>query len=221
MNEIALRSADAGSSPSGTGSFNYFTNFSVVVQNIAFTKNVGVWGHSDTWSFFPCTYAGSVAGNSEVWQTHVSETEIDQFALEYQVAGNIYWDNNSGYDYRLATGPAHTDGVGTVALNSNVLVVGWEVDAGGQLTVDVLVKNIAFQKQVAIVYTTNQWQTFQNAFCTHKQDFPPVSSPHQPNAELWNAAASVGVSQHGQFAIFYIVDGVTYWDNNFGSNYLF
>ena len=44
MDEISLLDARAGSSPTGTGSFSYFTNVSVVVQNIAFAKVVGVWG---------------------------------------------------------------------------------------------------------------------------------------------------------------------------------
>jgi hypothetical protein len=54
MNEVSLLHAEAGSSPSGTGSFNFFTNCSVVLQNIAFNKVVGVWGHtnSGSWAFF-------------------------------------------------------------------------------------------------------------------------------------------------------------------------
>jgi hypothetical protein len=142
--------------------------------------------------------------------------------VEYQVLGNVYWDNNSGYNYLLDTVAAEgTDGVGTVVLNPNVLAVEWQVDAGGNLKVDVLVKNIAYVKQVAIVYTTNNWATFQNAFGVFQTSFPPATSPHQVNAELWEIVAPVGIGKTGQFAVFYVVSGSTYWDNNFGLNYSF
>ena len=52
-----------------------------------------------------------------------------------------------------------TDGVGTAVLNPNVLAVEWEVDAGGNLSVDVLVKNVAFAKEVAIVYSISSKST--------------------------------------------------------------
>ena len=141
MNEISLLNARAGSTPSGTGSFVYFTNVSVVVQNIAFTKVVGVFGHTNfgTWTFFPCSYVRSVPG-SEVWQAHITEHRIDQFALEYQVAGQTYWDNNSGHDYRLDTVAAQTDGIGTAIINPNVLVVAVDVFPAGTLNVLILLK---------------------------------------------------------------------------------
>ena len=70
-------------------SFSYFTNFSVAVQNIAFTKVVRVWGHTSfgTWTFFPCSYVRSVPGIMKYGTLTLPGIEIDQFALEYQVAG--------------------------------------------------------------------------------------------------------------------------------------
>jgi len=225
MNAVSLLHAEAGSSPSGTGSFNFFTNCSVVVQNIAFTKVVGVWGHTSSgfWAFFPCSYNRSVPGNNEVWQAHIDETEIDQFVLEYQVVGNVYWDNNSGFDYRLATGPAHTDGIGTVVINPNVLVVAVNVDPSGNLNVEILVKNIDFAKTVAvaIAYTSDNWTTFHNAFGSYNRSYPPAKQPHQADAESWIVNVPVDVGVKGVFAAFYIVDGATYWDNNFTLNYSF
>ena len=224
MNAVALLRAEAGSSPSGTGSFNPFSNFFVVVQNLAFTKLVGIWGHdvgTGTWGFHPCSYSRSVPGNLEIWETSLG-LPPDQFDVEYQALGNVFWDNNAGYNYSLDIGAASgTDGVGTVVINPNVLAVGWEVDGAGNLNVDVLVKNVAFVKQVAIVYTTSNWLTFQNAFGNYSQSFAPGSSPHQLGAELWKIVAPVGIGKTGQFAVFYTVAGTTYWDNNFGFNYSF
>jgi hypothetical protein len=225
MNEVALLNAEAGSSPSGTGSFNYFSNFKVAVENLAFAKQVNILGHdlsAGGWHFFPCDYNQSLPGNMEIWVAHVNASQIDQFAVQYQVSGSVYWDNNSGNNYAMDTEAAEgTDGVGTAVLHPNVLAVEWEVDAGGNLSVDVLVRNVAFAKEVAIVYTTNNWVTFQNAFGVFQRGFPPISTPAQINAELWNVKALVGAGQKGQFAVFYIVSGVTYWDNNFGLNYFF
>src|SRR5271157_2778982 len=139
-----------------------------------------------------------------------------------QVLGNIFWDNNAGYNYSLDISAAEgTDGVGTVVINPNVLAVEWAVDGTGNLNVDVLVKNIAFVKQMAIVYTTNNWLTFQNAFGNYSQSSAPGSSPHQLGAELWKIVVPVGIGKTGQFAVFYTVAGTTYWDNNFGLNYSF
>ena len=67
MNEVVLLNAEAGSSPSGTGSFNYFSNFRVVVENLAFNKQVNIFGHdlnTGGWSPFPCGFEKSLPGTS-------------------------------------------------------------------------------------------------------------------------------------------------------------
>jgi len=224
MDAVALLRAEAGTSPSGTGSFSYFTNFSLLVDNLAFAKQVQILGHevgTGSWVFHPCSFSSSVPGNGEIWTAHVGSPPLDQFVLQYQVLGNTFWDNNSGANYALDIFAAEsTDGIGSVVLNPNVLAVASVVEAG-TLKVDVLVKNLAFAKQVAIVYTTDNWATSQNAFGVFQQSFPPFGSPHQVNAELWEISAPVGIGKHGQFAVFYGVIGTTFWDNNFGRNYSF
>ena len=222
MDGISLLHARAGSSPTGTGSFSYFTNVSVVVQNIAFAKIVRVWGHtsSGTWTSFPCSYVRSVPGDNEIWHAHVTGTEIDQFALEYRVAGNVYWDNNSGYDYRLDPSAAHTDGIGTAVVNPNVLVVAVDVLAGTE-NVLILVKNIQFPKTVGIVYTTDNWATFHTALGSYQRSYPPPKQPHQTDAELWEVNVPVGAGTNGSFAAFYAIAGDNYWDNDFTIIYSF
>jgi hypothetical protein len=224
MAAVALLNAEAGSTPSGTGSFTYFTNFRVSVENLAFAKSVGIWGHnqlSGNWVFFPCSFDHSVSGNNEIWQSHVSEVQIDQFDVVYQVAGNTYWDNNAGFNFTLDTAAAQTDGVGTAIVLPNVLNVASSIDPSGKLSVQALVKNLAFAKQVAIVYSIDGWITFHNVFGSFEQIFPPSTTPHQVQSELWSVTTSLSPGASGQFAVFYIVNGATYWDNNFGANYLF
>lgn len=222
MAAVALLSAEAGSTPTGTGSFSYFTNAWVVVENLAFDKIVGIWGHSPgsgNWGFFPCIFDHSVSNNSEIWSAHIDSTEIDQFDVEYRVLGNISWDNNAGFNYLLDTGSAHTDGIGTAIVVPNVLVVASGVEPGGKLNVDILVKNLASAKQVAIVYTTDNWTTFHNAFGSFQRTFLPPTMAHQIQSELWTVSVQLTPGASGQFAVFYIVGGATYWDNNFGGNY--
>jgi hypothetical protein len=161
MNAMAeLVWAQAGSHPSGTGSYTYGSGFRVVVQNLAYDKLVGIWGResgSNTWIFHPCDYQGSVPGNLEVWGANVQVSQIDRFDVEYQVLGQIYWDNNSGYDYILDVPAAESvDGIGTVVIGPKVTVGGQYMEPNsGTLSVQILVQNLAYQKQVAIVYTTN------------------------------------------------------------------
>lgn len=225
MAAVALLHAEAGMTPTGTGSFSPFTNFSVVVQNLDFTKIVGIWGRdasTGAWSFSPCSYSRSVPGNLEVWVGHQGRLPPGQFDVEYQALGNIYWDNNAGFNYALDIAATEMgDGVNTAVIGPSVYAVEFVVDGAGNLNVDVLVKNLAFAKQVALVYTTNNWVTFQNAFGSYTRSFPPAVSPHQVNAELWNITVPVGAGTAGQFAAFYTVAGTTYWDNNFGLNYTF
>jgi hypothetical protein len=224
MPALSLLNAEAGSAPSGTGSFNYFTNFRVLVENLAFIKLVGIWGRdqiSGNWSFFSCSYDHAVPNNKEIWQSHVPEIQIDQFDVVYQVSGNTFWDNNAGFNYRLDTAAPHTDGIGTAIVGPNVLTVASSIDPSGNLSVQVMVKNLAFAKQIAIVYTVDNWATFHNVFGSFQQLFPPPTIPHQIQSELWSVSASLSPGASGQFAVFYIVNGTTYWDNNFGLNYSF
>ena len=43
----------------------------------------------------------------------------------------------------------------------------------------------------------------------------------RPGQRLGLPAPEVGVGATGQYAMFYNVEGTTYWDNNFGLNYSF
>src|SRR5438105_15863887 len=103
----------------------------------------------------------------------------------------------------------------------NVLAVVSSVDPSGNWSVQVLVKNLAFTKQVAIIYSVDNWATFHNVFGNFQQLFPPPTMPHQIQPELWGVSASLSDGASCQFAVFYIVNGTTYRDNNFGGNYTF
>ncbi len=225
MDAVALVRAEAGMTPSGTGSFSYFANFTVLVENLAFEKQVQLLAHdpaSNSWTFHPCAFAASVPGNGEFWTVHLFSPPVDQFVVQYQVNGDTFWDNNSGFNYRLDVPASEgTDGIGSAMVNTNVQAVGSDVDPGGNLEVDILLRDLAFAKQVGIVYTTDNWASSHTAFAGFRQNFAPFGAPDQPNAQLWILKVNVGVGSKGQFAVFYAVNGETFWDNNFGRNFAF
>jgi Carbohydrate/starch-binding module (family 21) len=225
VNAVTLLRAEGGSSPTGTGSYSTFENFFILVEKIAYDKVVQIYGRStdaNTWNFYPASYSAPAGVNEEIWTVHIGDTPVDQFVAQYQVLGITYWDNNYGSNYLLdATAARSTDGVGTALLTAPVLVVGWDLSAAGILQFDILLQDLAYNKTVGVRFTTNNWATYEDAFATYSQSFPPTGAPHQVNAQLWELSTSIGTGNHGQFAAFYTVNGVTYWDNNFGMNYSF
>ena len=223
MQPVSLRFASAGTEPTSTGSHSYFAFFSVLVDNLAFDKQVSILAHDSTgWNFHTCLFSVSTPDNGEIWTAQLGSPAIDQFVVEYQVLGQTFWDNNGAANYLLDIVAAESkDGTNTVALNANVLVQQYFADSTGTLGVSVLLRDLNFTKQVGLVYTTDSWATFHTVSGLFQDRYPPFGHPSQPNAESWHIAAPVGIGQHGQFAVFYSVNGTTFWDNNFGSNYSF
>jgi len=222
MNPVQLLDATAGMTPSGTGSYFYVGNYSVVLDNMAYHKVVGVWGRqfgTGVWSFYPCHYRCSVPGNKEIWDATIFD-ELDQFVMAYEVAGQHYWDNNAGHNYLLDVEAARrVDGAGTAVIGPPLIGESSGSINSGELSVYVAVQNLDYHKRVGIVYTTDRWQTWNNAFGSYLQSYPPGPLPAQAQVETWVIQTPV-VAQRVEYAIFYIVMDNTYWDNNFGRNYV-
>ena len=91
MDRVTLLHANAGTTPSGTGSYTYFSNFAVRVENGAYAKQIDILGRNvfrGAWALYPCSYSSSVGGNGEIWTAHVSRSPLDQFVVRYQVLGD-------------------------------------------------------------------------------------------------------------------------------------
>lgn len=223
MDPVKLIRAAAGMAPSGTGSYTYWTSADIVVENLAYDKVVGIWGRrpvDNTWTLYPGTYWRSVPGNREVWRVRVPGTAIDRFAVKYEAAWSVYWDNNFGHDYVLdVTAAQQTDGIGTAVIASAVQVAGSTKD-GGNLDLEILVQNLTYVKQVGIRYTTNNWGTYGEAFASYTKSYPPPSTPSQISTEYWQLALPVGAGR-GEFAAFYRHNGSADWDNDFSLNFRF
>ena len=102
---------------------------------------------------------------------------------------------------------------------------------------DVKVENIAYDKVVGIVWTDDDWQSQQVSYLTYEATYPdnseqwgvditPIgqfeytrySNSAWTNAVTGATTADVDVVTI-EYAIFYEVEGATYWDNNEGENY--
>ena len=82
---------------------------------------------------------------------------------------------------------------------------------------ELVVKNIAYQKHVKVVYTVDGWATSNEIAATYKVN-------DGSKAETWEFTADIPLMYADalptiEYAISYEVAGTTYWDNNHGRNY--
>lgn len=71
------------------------------------------------------------------------------------------------------------------------------------------VQDLAYQKVVGVAYLTTDWPTWQTAYASYL-------GPSTSGQELWGFNAPHAAQQ---LAVFYTVNGQTYWDNNGGADY--
>jgi hypothetical protein len=210
----------------------------VEVQNYSSTKDVVIYyNHEGTeWEEQNCYYQETLPGGTELWGFAVTIYEIPftyepeaanvQFALRMDANGQSYWDNNDGADYMLSikgTDQLFTDvALGSKAVEVSSARFGSVYPAGTVLTVEVNLLNLAYTKDVKIVYTKDNWATVLES--------PMFYLETAFNGqEIWMGAPVIdryirGASnqestEQVDFCIAYTVNGVTYWDNNDGDNY--
>lgn len=201
----------------------------VLVQNIGYHKEVGVVFQQGAkpWQYVPAMYAYTLAPGWEVWRAQevlaygqssatLNHPFIDyagpvRMALNYRVNGQSYWDNNHGADYLVP--------------ETNTAVKQWEVwseslpvvllnaraprltAAGTDFTFTIAVKNLAYHKQVGIVFSdprSGQWSVAQAYY----------EKPLVNGWEQWGFEMTVpGLSDQSwiEFAVFYAVNNQTYW----------
>jgi hypothetical protein len=204
------------------GLSDYQRSFDIRVQNIAFEKQVFVHHQQTdgTWTDIQASYVRNLDSGYELWRAtfdHVGSGLGDQFAVGYTVNGNTYWDNNGGNNFVLHDndGALLGTGINVKAFLANV--------SSNTLNVQVDVRNIAFQKSVQVVYTTDNWATTTTvdlAFVSsYTYGYATVASPNAIGFEHWTGSATVPSSSSLLFYVKYTVNGQTYYDNNFGANY--
>jgi hypothetical protein len=199
----------SNSYPSGTGSYSYDGEFNVVVENLAYIKEVAIFAElGPTWKAVDAEYRQGLPGNRELWVAPASNGE-GQFVVRYSVNGATYWDNNAGNNYKFPQ--AFDDFLALTGRNYRVIMANAGL-SGGTMKVVIGVHNLAYLKTVGVVYSTDNWQTVHTAYATYART---MSS----GLEIWNADANVGSASEVILAVFYRVSGNEYWDNNFTRNY--
>lgn len=205
----------------------------IQVMNTQYNKEVYVH-HSmqnGTWIDIPAHYERQGNSTYELW--HIDPDQFfnygpygNQFVLKYVVGGQTYWDNNNGANYTLVG--SSQGGPGTM-LGSyiNVLLKNVSLQRSlyyNFLYADIDVRNIDYSKNVALIYTTNNWttsNTINASYCSETQTGwnSLILWPNSYNVERWKITGALIGESSIQFYISYTVGGITYYDNNYGINY--
>ncbi|WP_282080672.1 carbohydrate-binding protein [Aquimarina algiphila] len=215
------------------GFTTYSKKFTVKVANLGFDKTVSVF-HKKTdgnWEEIQLSYDFNIDDENEIWVGNLStSTQVydDEFVIKYEVNGTTYWDNNRETNYAMSIqeGYFFADPNLNVSVDKDYVSVSYNsyYDQNSMfVTVDI--RNLAPSKEVGVVYTTDGWQT-QGYFSLGYRPFwnnGPlflVESPNNFGIERWTGNVQIDKSiDTVEYAIIYRVNGLEYWDNNYGKNY--
>jgi len=184
----------------------------MVVQNIAFAKQVAIRGRtpgSPTFADRGAVFQESLPDGREIWNLKTGD-EMIEFVAKYAVSGTTFFDNNGGANYTQPQVFDEFDGL--LGRVPQVVHATSGFSDPTHISVTAALKNLAFVKQVGIVFTTNNWATSSVAF-------GGFSNMLKSGNEAWTVTTPVGTAKRVDFAIFYRVSGQEFWDNNFWRNY--
>src|SRR5262249_25200902 len=207
------------------GLAQYQRTFDIRVQNIAYAKQVFVHHlkTDGTWTDLPASYVRPLDAGYELWQATFSQIGGglgDQLVVGSTVNGTTAWDNNHGANYVLhdQDGTLLGPGLHVDAFSAFVETTG----AGHSLHVDIDVRNLAYQKTVEVVYTTDSWQTTTTVHArfvsSYRYGYATVVSPNALGVERWVVTTPVPTTASLRFYVQYTVNGQTYYANNGGAN---
>jgi hypothetical protein len=183
-----------------------------MVKNLGYNKKVSIWkkNRDGSWGDVFADWKVSFPGGFERWDAEASEGE-HIFAVKYEDFENnlIYWDNNDGWNYKA---PYVTDSFAVITGREFPIVHGQSTLINKKLRVHVAIQNLAYEKIVGLVYTTDNWKTKQTIYANYYWE---MSS----GIQVWLFEHDLSTQTDVEFALFYTVNGVTYWDNNFFTNY--
>ncbi len=219
------------------GYTSYFRKFTVKVADLAFDKSVSVFHEKvdGSWEEVPLTYSFDIDDENEIWIGStsiggygVSRAYADQFVVKYVVNGTVYWDNNNTANYSMSSNEGHflADPNANLSVDTDYDSIYYS-SYYDQNTISVTadVRNLAPNKEVGVVYTTDGWQTqgyFPLSFTRNWYNGPLfyIQSPNQFGVERWSGTTRIDKSANTvEYVVVYKVNGQEYWDNNFGKNF--
>ncbi|KAJ3312958.1 hypothetical protein HDU76_002754 [Blyttiomyces sp. JEL0837] len=236
-----------GSNAVSLVSFNYNNGVisgSVRVQNLAYDKSVTlqITRSNGSRDIVPVNYSGpSSTTNYEIW-TFNQASDVTSFYVQYVVvtSGQTFIDNNTGNNYvpgnppppppptTTTSKPTSTTATPTTTTTTTtttyptptqqVQVANYNYNPQTKtLSGQIEIQNIAYTKVVTVYYKDGNgvWSN-SNAVSANYQG--PLSLNGVSNYEIWgfNQVVSNGVQQ---FYVKYVVNNVSYYDNNHQNNY--
>lgn len=173
--------------------------YAIKVKNLGYDKKVEVR--------YACS--GSVYGVAYYYKSNNDGTETwimqgnpldkrPEVYIQYEVNGKTYIDNNNGNYY--------TFGENDAILNDGPVLF---TSSSNYFGANIVVKNLAYNKKVGIRYSDDNWTTYSDIPANY------VATSSDNTLDYWN----VNVPGSGEYAVYYEVNGIKYWDNNFGNNY--
>jgi hypothetical protein len=77
---------------------------------------------------------------------------------------------------------------------------------------NLIVRNVGYYKEIQVLYSHDHWKTVERRAAS----FSKMAGNH--DTEFWHFDI-IGLNANTRFCFSYRVNGITYWDNNFGNDY--
>jgi len=214
--------------PGGGSTGVEITKVVAKAENIAFNKDIALryMQPNGTWTEKPLAWSKNF-GSYDVFSGIDSSFATTEFVIRYSVAGQTFWDNNNGGNFRVNSGFPNTVG-GNVILNKATARRGTQAGGGFVFTTswvegEIYLNNLSFNKHVGIRLPANNWATFQDTISAFSGTVPVATGSSQ--VEVWKfKTPELNLDEstpNFHFAVFYnnLDTGEWFWDDNFGQDY--
>ena len=221
---INLLYVKAYQTKSGTTTYSYVEGY-VEVEKPSYDRTVTIhyanngdltkWYDDTTSCKYYAESPNGAPGTREILYFKKQITNKIRFAVKWSRPGlQDYWDNNGGLDYTVGVGTYDQSmilGLNNIAMEKFVTTKN-TVKYQKVITGSVLLKNLAYTKDVKIVYSTDGWKTSKSAVVNYGEKYYAF--------ERWNFSAYLDYTvTNAKFKFVYVVNGQTYVDDNCGKYY--
>ncbi|MBM7557505.1 carbohydrate-binding protein [Halanaerobacter jeridensis] len=205
----------------------YKTTGCVVIKESGYNEEVVVhysYGY-DNWKQVKGEFVGTNKEGHQIWEFETPANKpsfhyykfTTEFAVNYKKDGQNYWANNGGENYFLRmTNVPNFSNRPIIMGSNNVLLEDsryHQYNDSATLLGEIVVKNLDYNKNVQVVYTTDNWATTETITANYYTSY-------DNQLEKWGfVVRNLPADANVKYRIKYNVNGKTYWDNNFGRDY--